>query len=317
MNLSVVICTFNRSDSLAKVLGSLSVQLLPAPVEWEVLVLDNNSWDKTREVAQRFCDQFPKRFRYVFEPQQGKSFALNRGIREANGDIVAFTDDDVVLEACWLHHLTMDLVSGEWAGAGGRTLPEKGFMPPRWLALEKRYALAPLAIFDMGTQPCELDEPPFGNNMAFRKTILERYSGFRTDLGPCAGSYCPQKSEDSEFGTRLLLAGERIIYKSNAIVYHGVPQQRLKKAYFLKWWLDKARSDVQAFGVQDQKWCVFGVPMRLIRRLAAWTLRWMVAVEPGQRFDCKLKVWALIGEIWECCRRRFNVKDEKGCDERI
>ncbi len=316
MNLSVVICTFDRSESLAKALASLSAQLLPDSVEWEVLVVDNNSRDKTREVAEDFCRQCPGRFRYVFEPRQGKSYALNRGIREARGDIVAFTDDDVTLEPVWLHNLTAGLYSGEWAGAGGRTLPEPGFVPPGWLALEKRYALAPLAIFDLGSQAHELKESPFGNNMAFRKTVLEKYCGFRADLGPRAGSSRPQKSEDSEFGTRLLLAGERFRYEPAAIVYHCVPQERIEKEYFLKWWFDKARSDIQAFGIPDPKWCVAGIPARLFRRLAVWTLRWMAAVESSRRFDCKLKVWTLIGQIRECYRWRLRVKDEKGCDAR-
>ena len=316
MTITVILCTFNRSESLAKTLRSLSLQSLPASVEWEVLVLDNNSCDQTRAVADEFCRQFPGRFRYIMEPRQGKSHALNSGIREACGDIVAFTDDDVLLGPSWLHNLTADLDNGEWAGAGGRTLPEQGFAPPRWLALEKRYALAPLAIFDLGSEPRELKEAPFGNNMAFRKTVVKRYNGFRTDLGPCAGSSMPQKSEDSEFGTRLLLAGERLRYEPTAIVYHSVPQARVNKQYFLTWWFDKARSDIQAFGIPDPKWCVAGIPARLFRRLAVWTMRWMATLDPGRRFDCKLKVWTLIGEIRECHRWQRGGREEKGCDAR-
>ena len=312
MNLSVVICTYDRAESLAKTLRSLSVQSLPAAIEWEVLVLDNNSRDNTREVAEEFCHQFPGRFRYVSEPQQGKSYALNRGIREARGDIVAFTDDDVVLEPTWLRDLTANLESGEWVGAGGRTLPERGFVSPRWLGSERMYALAPLAIFDLGDKPRELKEAPFGNNMAFRKGVLERYNGFRTDLGPRAGSSRPQKSEDSEFGNRLLLAGERFRYEPGAILYHCVPKERVQKEYFLKWWLDKARSDIQAFGIPDPKWCVLGIPIRLFRRLAVWTLRWMATIEPSRRFDCKLKGWTVIGQIRECCYGHFLLKEKKG-----
>ena len=316
MNLSVVICTFDRSESLAKTLGSLSQQLLPESVAWEVLVVDNNSRDQTREVAEEFCRQWPGRFRYVFEPRQGKSYALNRGIGESHGDIVAFTDDDVTVEPRWLSELTADLYSGEWAGAGGRTLPEHGFVPPRWLATERRYALAPLAIFDLGSEPGELKEAPFGNNMAFRKTVLEKYSGFRTDLGPCAGSSRPQKSEDSEFGTRLLLGGERFRYEPSAVVYHSVPRSRIEMQYFLKWWSDKAGADIQAFGVPDPKWCVMGIPLRLFRRLIVWTLRWLSAYEPSQRFDGKIKVWSLIAQIRECYRWQLSVREEKGSDVR-
>jgi glucosyl-dolichyl phosphate glucuronosyltransferase len=314
MKITVVICTYQRSESLAKALSSLSVQVLPNSVEWEVLVVDNNSSDTTREVAQLFCHQHPARFRYTFEPKQGKSHALNRAVREARGEIVAFTDDDVIVEPTWLQNLTASLQGGEWTGVGGRTLPEQGFVPPRWLALENRYALAPLAIFDKGLTRCELKEPPFGNNMAYRKWVIEKYGGFRADLGPRAGSSMPQKSEDSEFGNRLLAAGERFCYEPNAIVYHCVPRERIEKEYFLEWWFDKARSDIQAFGIPDPRWCVAGIPLRLFRRLAVWILRWMTAIESSRRFDSKLKVWTLIGQIQECYRWRLGTNQQKGCN---
>src|SRR5712692_9133010 len=79
----------------------------------------------------------------------GKSYALNRGVREARGDVVVFTDDDVTMEATWLQSLTASLHNAEWAGAGGRTLPERDFGPPHWLALDRRHA-APLGHFRHG-----------------------------------------------------------------------------------------------------------------------------------------------------------------------
>jgi len=316
MKITVILCTYNRCQSLAKALNSLAAQVLPESIEWEVIVVDNNSHDQTRQVVDDFCRQNPGRFRYLFEPRQGKSYASNRGVREARGDIVAFTDDDVTVEPTWLHNLTGSLHNGEWGGAGGRTLPERGFVPPHWLALEKRYALAPLGIFDMGSEAKELKESPFGNNMAFRKKLLEKHGGFRTDLGPRAGSPHPQKSEDSELGIRLLAAGERLRYVPSAIVYHCVPQSRIQKGYFLDWWFDKACADIWAFGVPDRKWCVAGIPAPLFRRLAVWTFRWITAVKPSRRFDCKLKVWGLIGQIKECSRWRLNAKEERGCGVR-
>ena len=74
----------------------------------------------------------------------------------------------------WLHNLTAALHCGEWAGAGGRTLPERRFLPPRWLSVEWQHALGPLAIFDRGPVACELTETPFGNNMAYRQEVFEK-----------------------------------------------------------------------------------------------------------------------------------------------
>jgi glycosyltransferase involved in cell wall biosynthesis len=293
---------------LAKVLDSLAAQTIPEPVEWEVLVVDNNSIDQTREVAEDFCRRFPGRFRYLFEPEQGKSHALNAGIREARGEVLAFTDDDVTVEPTWLQNLTGALHHGEWVGAGGRTLPELTFSPPRWLAsLDQRYVLGPLAVFDRGPVAGGLTEPPYGNNMAFRKQMFEKYGGFRTNLGPRPGSEI--RSEDTEFGCRLLAAGEQLRYEPSAVVYHTVPESRVQKTFFLAWWYDKARADIRAFGVErGTKWYVGPIPLFLVRKLAAWTLRWLVAIEPSRRFANKLTTWWVAGRVMECYRQSFEAK---------
>ena len=94
MHVTVVLCTYNRCDSLAKALRSVAKSVVHSSVQWEVLVVDNNSRDNTRAMVERFCLEFPGRFRYIFEPQQGKSYALNSGIRQSRGDILAFTFTD-------------------------------------------------------------------------------------------------------------------------------------------------------------------------------------------------------------------------------
>jgi glucosyl-dolichyl phosphate glucuronosyltransferase len=309
MNVTVILCTYNRCYGVATALESVAVSQLPDAVSWEVLVVDNNSKDKTRDVVEEFGQRYPGRFRYVFEPQQGKSHALNTGIREARGKILAFMDDDVIVDAKWLQCLTAVFQKEEWAGVGGRILPERAFTPPAWLSLEGKYALAPLAIFDLGPQPGELVEAPFGTNMAFRKEVFERVGGFRTDLGPRPGS--ETRSEDTEFGYRALEAGHRLWYEPSAIVYHSLPAHRLKEEYFLAWWHGKAQADIRAFGLpQGTKLQIAGVPLYYFHRLANWTLRWITAVNPARRFSCKLKVWMLVGEIAECYRLSTRIKHQ-------
>ena len=302
MNISVILCTYNRSESLSKTLASVAVSTLPPPIEWEVVVVDNNSKDQTREVVERYCRQHRGRFHYVFEPQQGKSHALMSGIRKAQGDILAFMDDDVTVEKDWLQNLTASLSDNHWVGAGGRILPEQPFSPPRWLPLQDRYALAPFALFDLGTESGALTEPPFGTNMAFQKKVFEKYDGFRTDLGPCPGSEI--RNEDTEFGGRLLAAGERLRYEASAIVYHSIPDGRMQKKYFLDWWFDKARADIRQSGIpSDARWRLAGIPLYLFPKLAVWTIRWAVAVESRRRFSNKIKTWTVAGQILECYRQ--------------
>ena len=303
MHLSVILCTYNRCGSLARALESVAQSIVPSSVRWEVLVVDNNSRDETRVVVERFCREFPERFRYIFEPQQGKSYALNRAISQSSGDVLAFMDDDVEVDAHWLHKLTSPLNDQRWSGSGGRILHEAGFVPPRWLDTAPRYALAPFAIFNLGETSGELKEPPFGTNMAFRKEMFSKYGGFRTDLGRSGGNLIG--NEDIEFGSRILNGGERFWYEASAVVYHPVQPERVRKPYLLKWWFDKGRSEIREHGCPaEMRSRILGVPIVYYRRLCIWTVRWACGVTPKQRFSGQLKVWGIAGMIKECRAQR-------------
>ena len=106
MKVTVILCTYNRCGSLVRALESVAASQLPPSVEWEVLVVDNNSTDQTREVVADFARRHAGRFRYVFEARQGQSHARNAGIQEAAGDVLAFTDDDIRVEPTWLAKLS-------------------------------------------------------------------------------------------------------------------------------------------------------------------------------------------------------------------
>jgi glucosyl-dolichyl phosphate glucuronosyltransferase len=307
MTVTVIVCTLDRCEDLGKTLRGLAASILPDMVEWEVLVVDNNSRDRTRDVVESVSRQYPGRFRYLFEAERGKSYALNSAIAAAKGDVLAFVDDDVRVESTWLWNLTQALRSPEWAGAGGRVVLEWNCAPPGWLPEGGTNPLGILAAFDLGPQSGELFEPPFGVNMAFRRALFGKYGGFRTDLGPSPNRRIPRPGEDTEFGRRVLAAGERLRYESGAIVYHPVPAARIQKSYFLAWWFDKGRAEMREFGMPpDATLCVMGIPLRLLRNLIVWTARWMIGVEPRWRFRCKLNVWFKCGEIIEC--RRFATK---------
>ena len=81
---TVVICTWNRTRLLEETLASLVHMNVPSTIEWEVVVVDNNSTDSTRDVVERVAQTFPRPLHYVFEHRQGKSFAMNAGLRAAH-----------------------------------------------------------------------------------------------------------------------------------------------------------------------------------------------------------------------------------------
>ena len=305
MDISVILCTYNRCQSLAKALDSVANSTLPDSVQCEVLIIDNNSRDRTREIAEEFCLKYPDRFRYVSETRQGKSFALNTGIQKARGSVLAFMDDDVTVEPVWLRNLTSALDSGEWSGAGGRIRPARNFPVPPWLPLEGPYDMGGmLALFDFGEKAGQLYSPPFGTNMAFRKEVFQKYGGFRTDLGPSPGSEI--RNEDTELGRRLLAAGEKIRYEPSAVVYHAIPGERLTKQYFLKFWFDCGRADIREMGQRPPIW---GIPRRyltLAKHIIVLgplrILQWLTALDRQESFFRKCWVWRTGGQVLEIHR---------------
>lgn len=311
--ISVILCTYNRSQSLSKALESVVGSEIPQSLDWELLIVDNNSKDETRQVAETYCHRDPKHFRYIFEAQQGKSFALNRGIREAYGEILAFIDDDVTVEPEWLFELTKPLSDPQWSGTGGRVYLPKEFIPPSWMACEGNHSLLSiLALFDLGSETRGLPKPPIGNNMAFRKSIFAKYGGFRTDLGPSPGSEI--RYEDTEFGSRVMSGGERILYVPSAVVRHAVEQRRLSKNYFLAYHFDYGRALIREKGKRGPVGIiprsVVSFSNRLLNILPKGIWEWMKESDPRERFFNKCRVWTTLGEIAEIWHRSFQFKTE-------
>src|SRR5215467_13475864 len=104
MDISVIVCTHNRSASLCKTLSSF-LQAIPGRLSWELLVIDNDSTDDTRQVTRDFIAASKLNVRYVFEGKRGLSEARNRGIREAQGEVLTFIDDDVHVSTNYLQEV--------------------------------------------------------------------------------------------------------------------------------------------------------------------------------------------------------------------
>jgi glycosyltransferase involved in cell wall biosynthesis len=298
VNITVILCTYNRCRDLAKALESIAASNMPTSAQWEVLIVDNNSTDDTKVVAEEFCRRDAARFRYLFENKPGKSNALNAGIREAHGDVIAFTDDDVTVEPNWLRNLAEPLNENQWVGVGGKIVLQWPGSVPGWLATEGSYARHGFPGFAHGEDAKEIPWPPFGPNMAYRKSMFERYGGFRTDLGPSPNREIPRAGEDVEFGRRLISAGKRVRYEPSAVVYHPVRESEINKKHILELRFDFGRGSAREFR-GAQKGAVIGV--------AKATLRWMLTPNSQARFYRKLIVWEKAGALVESRRQKHEA----------
>ena len=309
MKITVIVCTYNRGDTVHEALDTIAAQELPENVEWDVLVVDNNSTDHTRAVLERYCRQHQPRFGYIFEPKQGLSNARNAGIAKAGGDILAFTDDDVFVDPGWLLNLTSALVEGrEWSGCGGRIIPVWNGLLPEWLSVEDVATLGPFAGFDEGPDPKALSRPPYGGNAAFRREIFERYGGFRADLGRSNNNL--QGREDIELGNRLFAGGERLRYEPGAVIRCPIDPARMTRRYLLRWYYWEGRSEIADEGRLEARWSLMGVPLYLLRRLVRWVLQSLIAASAQQRFFCQRHAWKLAGQIAGCFHIFTCPKDE-------
>ena len=205
MHVSVILATYNRASSLQKTLETFSALSCPAELLWELLVIDNNSSDGTREVVQQFAKTAKLRVRYIFEKRQGRSAALNAGIAAAKGEIIAFTDDDVLLHSDWLLNLKHTFDRFDCAGVGGRIVPLWNHPRPEWLEMDGQQAVV---NFELGDEFREISFAPMGANSAFRREMFTKCGLFRLDLG-VSGSEHTVTCDDTEFGDRVLKAGEK------------------------------------------------------------------------------------------------------------
>ena len=149
--ISVIICTWNRAGLLDETLTSLAAADVPPDLHWEVVVVDNNSTDDTRAVVERRARDFPAALRYLFEPRQGKSWAMNTGLASSRFPIVAFADDDVRVSPRWLTAIASAFREDpEIAYVGGPVDPLWEAPCPPWFAEAGKVLWGTIAILDYG-----------------------------------------------------------------------------------------------------------------------------------------------------------------------
>jgi glucosyl-dolichyl phosphate glucuronosyltransferase len=306
MHISVIICTWNRSYALSKTLASIDDSVVPSGIEWEVLVVDNNSTDNTRAVCQSFMQRAPRRFRYFFEQQQGKSFALNLGIRQSQGDILAFTDDDVTVHPHWLHQIYEAFQKYGCAGIAGKIVAVWTCKQPSWIDLDGPYhhdALGGIVRFDKGNVPLALDCTAAGANLAFKKSVFEKHGTFRVDL---SGNHADSRragnllgGEDTELCRRILNAGEKLIYIPQAIVYHPVEKHRVDKKYLTRFAFNYGRFMTRLSGVPDGAKCYFGIPRYMFPVALKFFANWITSFDAKRRFYYRLQFSSMLGQMKE------------------
>jgi len=200
MKFSVVIPTYNRAHTLRQTLAAATAQDFG---DYEVIVVDDGSTDDT---ARMMATEFPG-VRYIRQANRGPAAARNRGIQEATGEIIAFTDDDCVPPFDWLARLADGYVRyPHIAGVGGYPEAPESLLSQNILAQYERS----IGRDEYGAQQAEVlggFECPAGgtNNMAYRRSVLEQVGGFDETFPYAAG-------EDADLKWRVCQTGAQLLY---------------------------------------------------------------------------------------------------------
>lgn len=226
--ISVLVCTYNRAELLANLLQTLGEQSL-APSEYEVIVVDNNSTDQTRIVAERFCRRDPN-MRYCFEPKQGLSHARNRAWQEACGDYVGYIDDDAKAPQEWLavaQEIIQKLAPGMF---GGPYYPFYNSPKPHWWKdsyREREHAekARPLTGYY---------EYLSGGNLFLRRTLLEKMGGFDTNFGMSGHKIATCEERELLLRIREARPNELIYYDPRLYIKHLVEAKKMSFKWLVR-----------------------------------------------------------------------------------
>ena len=303
MDASIVVCTYNRADSLRETLAALRAQEVGPSREWEVIVVDNNSSDGTRATVEQARHDWP-RLRYEFEGAQGLSHARNHGIRSARGDVIVFTDDDVLPDPDWLEATLQGLERYQADACGGYIAPIWETPPPAWLT-ERFYGF--LAVRTDRSDDHAITSsvpPPFGANMAFRKEVFARVGLFDTSRGRKGAVLA--SGEDGEMFERILAAGLKVMFLGSARVHHKVESFRLTKRYLRRWRFQTSRNIAQSRGIAGKR-RVFNIPVYVFPQLLRAVGRMLlghITLPRDEAFHREIIVFHFLGLIQGLYRSR-------------
>lgn len=323
IDISVVICTYNRGSMLPGALESVLAQETNG-VRYELIVVDNNSTDATSEVVHDYIARGHDNLRYIFEGRQGLSHARNAGIANARAPVIAFTDDDIRAARNWVASIKRAFDEHPEVGyIGGKVLPQWESEPPAWLVNAPQ---GPLAIRDNGEASfytnAKNPDCLAGANLAFRREVFDHIGVFAPELQRVKDGI--GSMEDHEIQLRIWRDGGQGLYDGRIVVTAEVQAERMKKDYHRRWHTGHGKFSalirLKEISIEDEQSTedaeaatLFSIPAYVYRELISEGGHWLTAAarreQKGEAFTRELHVRHLISYI----RKRYeqHAKERK------
>jgi glycosyltransferase involved in cell wall biosynthesis len=226
--LSIIICTYNRAERLVDCLDSI-VKQQAFPDSFEVIIVDNNSMDKTKELVSQYNNKVPN-LRYVFEGNQGLSYARNRGCGEAKAPCLVYLDDDAMAPPEYLVNIARVIKEHAPDILGGPVYPYYTTPKPRWFKDE--YEIRKYAAKSGFSAAAAVS----GGNFIIRKKLLEKIGGFDVNLGMIGNKLGlgEERKVLEQYRASTPPAGQRVYYALECYVTHHVPPEKMRLTYIMK-----------------------------------------------------------------------------------
>ena len=301
MKITVAICTWNRARLLDLTLSEMRQLRIPDGIEWELLVVNNNCTDDTDEVIARHARHLP--LQRLLERKQGHSHARNCAVDAASGELLIWTDDDVLVDPLWLSEYVQ--VARAHPGAvyfGGTVDPWFETDPPKWIGRHMRELAGPYVICQHGpvVRPLGLSDWVVSASMAFRTEVLRQ---FRFD--PRLGRVQDQLvgGDDCAMLERVKSSGYRGFWVGTARVRHFIPSERLTAAFLWRWYLGAGHTAVRQGRIAAVTPHISGAPRWAVRQYVQERLKsWFLAPFGGQRWFRSYLQAARMRGVIEACR---------------
>ncbi len=304
MDVSVVLCTYNRGELLTNALQSLHEQKTNG-ISFEILIVDNNSTDHTRELVQRFVEN-DSHFRYLFERKQGLSHARNAGIAAAESDLIVFTDDDIEFEDTWIQQ---NFEAGQrFPDAdylGGKVLPVWQEAAPDWV----KYSMSPLAVQDWGSQPVTMSPAHprclVGASLAVRRRAFDKTGLFSIDTQRVKDGI--GSTEDFDWEKKVWEHGGHGVWVPEIVCRSPIQPDRGQKAYHRRWHCGHGKFQaISCNSEHEGPRRVLGVPLFVYRQMVQAAVKTVTSRLTGKHhaFAHETQLWFFAGFIREKWKSR-------------
>lgn len=301
VQLDVVIPTYNRADLLRKSLESCAAATVPAGLDVTVVVVDNNSVDRTAAMVQQMQAHFPLRLRYLRETKQGLSHSRNGGITASQADLIGFIDDDEEITPNWFEVIAREFADPAVQFIGGPYLANWVTPAPDWLPPGYHAVIGAIPAKSRGPINPTFGANLMGGNAVFRRSVFDRVGLYSTQLGRSGKGLLSE--EDADMQRRLERAGVLGMHVPDLEIRHYIAPERLTRSYHRRWvyWRGASQGVLDRSTPDTSTPYLFGVP----RYRFGQALRGLVTApvlrmrgQKAEAFRSELPAWDLAGFIY-------------------